>query len=209
MRPGNILFLNGTSSSGKTTIAKALQDSLEVPYLHTGIDHFIERYPGRMLVYSDGVNPPDAEGWLVVFRNDTFVQVQIGPAGYRLIAGMYRAIAALAASGINLIVDDIIYNQRVLKEAVNVLQPFQVWFVGIRCPLEVAERREQERGDRAKGGAKVFYDRVHAHGIYDIEIDSATYSAEECAQQIRHGMQQKSSPNAFNRLRSMLSNDQA
>ena len=33
-----IIYLNGPSSSGKTTLAKALQESLEEPYLHIGID---------------------------------------------------------------------------------------------------------------------------------------------------------------------------
>ena len=48
MKQGNIIFLNGTSSSGKTTIAKALQEIMEGYYIHTGIDHFLDAAPGKI-----------------------------------------------------------------------------------------------------------------------------------------------------------------
>ena len=47
--PGTIILLNGTSSSGKTSIVKALQDSMEEPYLDMGIDRFIWMLPKRFL----------------------------------------------------------------------------------------------------------------------------------------------------------------
>lgn len=202
MSQGSIILLNGTSSSGKTTIAQALQEVMETPYLHTGIDQFlIENLPKRLIVYSDGIHPATAEGWLTVFRDEVLSEVRIGPIGYEWIAGMYRAIAALAEEGLNIIVDDVIYDQGVLKTAVQILPAQQVFFVGIRCPLEVAEGREQARGSRAKGGARVFFNLVHAHGIYDLEVDSAIYSPMECAMQIKSGLQAKPTPSAFSQLR--------
>ena len=36
--PVQIIYLNGPSSSGKTTLAKALQHAFEEPFLHIGID---------------------------------------------------------------------------------------------------------------------------------------------------------------------------
>jgi len=45
MEKGHIIFLNGTSSSGKTTIAKALQESLSEPYMRISVDDFIGKYP--------------------------------------------------------------------------------------------------------------------------------------------------------------------
>ena len=201
MGQGNIVLLNGTSSSGKTTIAQALQEVMETPYLHTGIDQFlIERLPKRLIVYSDGIHPATAEGWLAVFRDEALSQVRIGPMGYQWIAGMYRAIAVLAEEGLDVIVDDVIYDQHVLKIAVQTLPAQQVFFVGIRCPLEVAEGREQARGRRAKRGARTFFNLVHVHGIYDLEVDSATCSPMECAMQIKKGLQAKPTPSAFSQL---------
>jgi chloramphenicol 3-O phosphotransferase len=38
--PGRIILLNGASSSGKTVLARALQDRIENPFWHLSIDHF-------------------------------------------------------------------------------------------------------------------------------------------------------------------------
>ena len=37
---GTILFLNGTSSAGKTTLSRALQELLDEPYQHIALDQF-------------------------------------------------------------------------------------------------------------------------------------------------------------------------
>ena len=204
MSQGNIILLNGASSSGKTTIAQALQEVMETPYLHTGIDQFlIERLPKRLIVYGNGIHPTTAEGWLIIFRDKALSEVRIGPIGYQWIAGMYRAIAELADEGLDVIVDDIIYDQRVLKIAVQTLPVQQVYFVGIRCPLEVAESREEARGNRAKGGARTSFNLVHVHGVYDLEVDSATYSPMECAMQIKSGLETKPDLSAFSQLKAL------
>ena len=39
--PGRIIFLNGASSSGKSTLAKALQAALAEPFLHVSSDHLV------------------------------------------------------------------------------------------------------------------------------------------------------------------------
>lgn len=43
MNKGHIIFLNGTSSSGKTTIAKALQEKLAEPYMYVSVDECVTR----------------------------------------------------------------------------------------------------------------------------------------------------------------------
>ena len=45
MAAGNVVVLNGTSSSGKSSVARALQARMPTPYLHTGVDHFLSRLP--------------------------------------------------------------------------------------------------------------------------------------------------------------------
>ncbi len=49
MEPGNIIFLNGTSSDGKTTIASSLQDTLETAYMRASLDDFFHHYPEKLL----------------------------------------------------------------------------------------------------------------------------------------------------------------
>jgi chloramphenicol 3-O-phosphotransferase len=55
MGAGNIIFLNGSSSAGKTTNAMMLQQILEEPYQHIALDQFRDGLPGRFR----GLNSPD------------------------------------------------------------------------------------------------------------------------------------------------------
>jgi chloramphenicol 3-O phosphotransferase len=47
MSAGQIIFLNGASSSGKTAVARALQHILEEPYLLIGVDDAFRMLPER------------------------------------------------------------------------------------------------------------------------------------------------------------------
>lgn len=220
--PGNVVLLNGTSSAGKSSIARALQEIMEAPYLHTGIDHFLRRVPAKFTAIAAEPTPAAAEYFLLVYRGSaartvparaggeatyvdgTLVEVRIGPGGLKLLAGMYRGIAALAAAGVDVVVDDVIHDRRVLKAAVDALEDARVLFVGLRLPREVAEQRERERGDRGPGGAAAFYDRVHAHAVYDLDLDTAAASPLECAVQIKQALQGARPRQAFRTLARLL-----
>ena len=101
-----------------------------------------------------------------------------------------------------------IYDARVLRAAVHALAALPVLFVGVRCPLAVAEQRERARGDRAPGGARVFHGLVHAlvatHGRYDLEIDTSTCSPEEGAARIQEALATGTVGTAFRELRQRL-----
>ena len=47
-----VIFLNGISSSGKTSIAKAIQYLAQIPFLHIGVDTLIEMMPARYLSFA-------------------------------------------------------------------------------------------------------------------------------------------------------------
>lgn len=201
-QPGQIILLNGTSSAGKSTIAKQLQETLPQPYLHTGIDHFLAAAPwSRLMVYSDSTSQAAAEGWFLPFRDGALIDTpRLGPVAYQWLDGMYASFATLATAGINLIVDDAIYDPQVLRSAVLRLAELPVLFVGLHCPVEEAMRREQVRGDRAPGGAAIFHGLVHRHGCYDLEIDTAQASPAECAKQIRQALTQRHPQTAIRQL---------
>jgi chloramphenicol 3-O phosphotransferase len=222
MEQGNIVLLNGTSSAGKTSIAKALQEIMETPYLHMGIDHFLSSVPptGSLVTDVDGQVTTDffeviyegrtAESIAAVERGEAeyadgvLAEVRIGPGGLKLLAGMYRSVAALSAAGIDVIVDDVIHDRRVLMAAVEALRNAPVLFVGLRLPRELAERRERERGDRGPGGAAAFYDLVHTHGVYDLELNTAAASPMECAQRIKEALANDYPRVAFRQLAATL-----
>lgn len=206
MKPGNIILLNGTSSSGKSSIAKALQEIMAGYYIHTGIDHFLVAAPNKIHTRSDGKDRSTFDGFLWVYPNDDnrVAEIRAGPKALSLWTGMYRAAAALAAIGNDVIIDDLLFDPRVLKEAIDTLQAFKVLFVGVRCAFAVAEQRERERGNRNLGLVQAHYDLVHAHGIYDLEVDTTTLSSMACAEQIKDRLLNGPPPNALQRLHLIL-----
>lgn len=60
-----------------------------------------------------------------------------------------------------------------------------MYFVGVRCSLEEAKRREQARGDRFISTAERHFARVHPYNLYDVEVDTTHTGPEVCAEQIR------------------------
>ena len=117
---------------------------------------------------------------------------------------MHAAAAALASKGNDVIIDDVIFDTRVLKEAVNTLHAFNALFVGVRCPFEIAEQREQARGNRTQGLVKAHFNLVHSHGIYDFEVDTSILTAMECAIQIKNRLQNGTPPDALQRLQNKM-----
>ena len=76
-------------------------------------------------------------------------------------------------------------------------------FIGVRCPLAVLEQRERARGDRLVGHARGHAHLVHAHGLYDLEVDTSVAGPEECAEQILRHLHDGPPPDAFARLRAL------
>lgn len=101
---------------------------------------------------------------------------------------MYHGIAVFADAGVNVIVDEVIFDPNVLRVAAEELADSDVHFVGLHLPLDVAEQRERQRGDRGPGGAAAWHHLVHAHGLYDLELDTSAATAMECAQAIRQAL---------------------
>jgi chloramphenicol 3-O phosphotransferase len=181
-----VIFLNGVSSSGKTTIARVLQATLPVPYLHVQLDSFEQMLPDR---YDEG----SLFDWPVLFP--------------RLLSGFHRSIAELAGVGNNLIVDHVaVYREgwpSTLIECAYLLAPYGAFLIGVHCPLDELLRREQARGDRPAGTAARQFERVHHYGIYDFEFDTSVSQPEDCARAIiSHVMGRE--PLAFAGLRSSV-----
>ena len=185
---GTIIILNGTSSSGKTSLVRALQDLLDEPFLDAGLDRFLWMLPARYL------RPPL---WDEVLGR----AVSAGPEGHRLVSGMHQAIAALSRAGCNVVADHVLVEPRWLEECSLLFADLPAYLVGVRCPLAVLEERERQRKDRTLGQARAQFSRVHAHGLYDVEVDTSLLSPEACALRVRARLDDGTGPVAFKRLR--------
>jgi len=174
-----IVILNGVGSVGKSSTAKALQFITSEPFLHVQGDAFLEMLPDSMMGHPDGIVFETVEN-----DGKPGVVIEMGHVMHNALRGMRSAVAAMAKEGNNLIVDDVMLSAIDQQHYRNQLGKFEVRFVGLFAPLEVLEQRERDRKDRLVGLARWQYDRVH-HGIeYDLEIDTAIASPEECARKI-------------------------
>ncbi len=188
---GKIIILNGASSSGKTSLLKAVQDIFEEPFLDLGIDRFIFSMPRRYL------ERPLWDGILGLAD-------QAGETGYRLINVMHHAILAAAKQGENVIADHVIVESSWLADCAQLFAELPAWLVAVRCPLEVLEAREKARKNRTLGQARLQYFKVHQPGIYDLEVDTSLYTPEECALQIKEHILSGKNPTAFHLLKQRL-----
>ena len=100
--PAQVIILNGIGSAGKSSAAKELQKITKLPFLHVQGDSFLEMMPPRFFGDTDGI----------IFKQSTVdgftsIEIQMGAAIIRLMTGFRHSVAALAAQGSNLIVDDV------------------------------------------------------------------------------------------------------
>jgi chloramphenicol 3-O phosphotransferase len=174
-----IILLNGVGSVGKTAIAKALQSIARTQFLHVQMDAFIEMLPETMIGHPDGLvfEPIQQDG-------KPAIVIKSGPVAQLAFRGMRHAVAALAAQGNNLIVDDVLLGTTA-REYAELLSTFRLHWVGVLAPLDVLEARERQRGDRLIGLARWQYDRVHQGLTYDLELDTGLASPMACAQVIK------------------------
>lgn len=179
MGKARVILLNGVGSAGKSSIAKALQKLAREPFLHVQMDTFIEMLPEPLQDHADGISYEVSEE-----GGRPSVAVRTGPVGARVLAGMRRAVAAMAGEGNNLIIDEVLCDGG-LPDYRILLSAFEFHVVGVFAPLDVLEARELRRGDRLAGLARWQYGRVHKGIRYDFEVDTSALSALECAHRIR------------------------
>lgn len=174
-----VVVLNGAGSAGKSSIARALQTVAAEPIIHVAMDAFLDMLPEALHDHPAGYRFVRASE-----DGKPSVAIETGPIGRRLLAGMRRAVAAMAGQGLDLVVDDVVLDGG-LAEYAALLAGHDVRFVGVFAPLEVLEERERMRGDRAIGLARWQYGRVHLGARYDLTVDTGRLSAGACAALIR------------------------
>jgi chloramphenicol 3-O phosphotransferase len=120
-----VLVLNGGSSSGKSSIARALQEILPLTWLTFGVDVLIDALPGR------GEDPRSG----IVFEPDGAITLK---PEYRAVEdAWYAGSATMARKGARLILDEVLLSgsagQRRLR---MMLDGLEVLWVGVHRPRE-------------------------------------------------------------------------
>jgi chloramphenicol 3-O phosphotransferase len=166
-----VIVLNGTASSGKSSVAFALQEVMPEPYLEIGLDRFLGALPRRYF---------ERPLWDDVLGRWT----KAGSVGLQLVAAMHRSLATIAAGGMNVVADHVLVSSEWAADLASAMNDVRAYLVGVRCDLETVVARERDRGDRTLGEAELQYPLVHRHGPYDVEVDTAVLSPTEAARAI-------------------------
>lgn len=177
---GKIIIINGPSSSGKTTLALALQNQFEFPFLRFSFDVFME----------NNVLPMEQ------IKNGTFAWSSMRPSVFN---GFHQCLPVLAATGNNLIIDHIIETKSWMINLIELLSEYDVYFVGLHCSLPELERREIQRGNRRTGEARADFEIVHSFAFYDLVLSSED-SLEGNVVTLIAAWNNRSKPSAFNNM---------
>jgi len=147
--PGKIIWLNGVSSSGKTTLARALQLELDEPYFLLSNDTFCLMMPQGKTKF------------------------EVFPPLYNTTCSMlHKSIKLFSDNGMNVIVDHLLFDSKALSECVEMFHDYPVAFVHVVCPNKELQRRERERGNRKIGQAVEQLPLLEPKNTYDITVDT-------------------------------------
>lgn len=144
-----VILLNGPSSSGKSTLAKALRALISEKglgrYEIVSIDDFLRMSPDEA-IYEDDV--------------------------YRISNDLCGAAAQILRSGSGAIIDHVITSERIYARLREALSPYPMRTVLVTCPARVLRQRELERGDRCPGSAEASAEYLYPKEGYDLVIDT-------------------------------------
>jgi chloramphenicol 3-O phosphotransferase len=187
MSPGKIILINGASSSGKTALARAVQNKIDEPFWHLSFDHLRE----------DGISP------ILPMKRILSGDFEWKMMRAAVFNGFHNALPAIAAAGNNLIVEHIVETPEWMACLLSLLSSFDIYFVGIHCPLAELERRELGRKNRNVGEARRDFETIHKFTTYDLELDSMK-PPEINADSLIASWKRRSRPSAFEKMATTL-----
>ena len=204
--PGQIVILNGAPRAGKSSIVRVMQETFEGVWMNLGVDVFARATP-RQFQPGVGLRPgprPQRGG----------ERPELERLLPQLFAALYDSVAALSRQRLNVVVDGGLHraiNPAILPDCARRLEGLPVLFVGVHCPIEEIMRRRNEAGadlGYARGTPEVpvpppvslWQEAVHDPGRYDLEVDTSELSAEQCAERIRHRLDDGPPGSAFAEL---------
>lgn len=164
MSKGRIIFLNGVTSSGKTSIVDALQE-YEEPFFYVVANDLFEQMVGERFL-----------------RQDYWKHLG------EVIIMMYHAAKLYSDMGKNVLIDGILVERDEVRphyrQLMDILKDNPLDVVEVYCPLEICRERNIARGDRYETQSEE-QAALMAKGIrYTMRVDTSQNTPEECAAQI-------------------------
>jgi chloramphenicol 3-O phosphotransferase len=194
-----IILLNGTSSSGKTTIAKILQEKYEGVLLLYGVDTLVQT------AFPEKCDHPPYNGQAIkaTFREvdgHPHATLTVMPYMYPVYRTAVEFCRNLSALGYDLIIDEVLFDAGRVTQYFEILDRETVYFIAIKPGLDVVVQREMARGDRVPGLAAGLYDDVyHPLFSHDLTLDTGILTPEEAADKILEYIARNDKPQGFSR----------
>jgi len=183
-----ILLLNGTSSVGKTSVAKALITIIpkEKEVILLSIDTFVDMVPDHLV----GESEVSLSGFRFIKENGA-TKVEPGPLGNLLIEQMYNIAKNASLAGFSSIIDDVLLSEDTIKTT-NFGEDTNLVKVLLHCDLKELRDREEKRGDRKQGLAEGLLYTNRIAEDYDLRIDTTSILPEVTAAKILEYLNKKS-----------------
>ncbi|MCI9432817.1 MAG: AAA family ATPase [Oscillospiraceae bacterium] len=161
MNKGRIIFLNGVTSSGKTSIVDALQEREDVFFYVVANDLF-EQMVG--------------DGYL---RRDYWKYLS------EVIIMMYHTAKLYSDMGKNVLIDGILVEREEIKphyhQLLEILRDNPLDVVEVYCPPDICRQRNLRRQDRRETQSDEQAERMAKDIRYSLRVDTSIQSPAECA----------------------------
>ncbi len=141
-----VVVLSGVSGAGKTTLARAFQQTAPEPFVYLAFDDYHQQMPAWLDEHS--------------------------PAAGRWIEGFHRSIAAHADVGSNVVVDHLFLARSWFEELFTLLEPHAPLSVAVWCDFATLNRRGRAR-DRSGLAATQVANHQYHNASYHVSINSA------------------------------------
>ena len=156
-----VILLNGPSSSGKSTLAKALQELIR------------NEGAGKYEVVS-------IDDFMKIAKDETIYEDDV----FEISGDMCEKVLELLNAGNGVIIDHVITSERIFNQLTESMASACLRTVRITCPLDILKSRELKRGDRCVGSAEASVEYLFPKEGYDFIVDTSAKSPEENAQLI-------------------------
>jgi adenylylsulfate kinase/chloramphenicol 3-O phosphotransferase len=164
MQKGRIVFLNGVTSSGKTSIVDALQER-EEPFFYVVANDLFEQMVGERFLREDY--------WKYLSE---------------VIILMYHTARLYSDMGKNVLIDGILVEREQIAphyaRLCDILKDNPLDVVEVHCPLEICRQRNLARGDRYETQSQEQAALMAENIAYAMRVDTSLHTPEECAAQI-------------------------
>lgn len=164
MNKGRIIFLNGVTSSGKTSIVEALQDREDCYFYVVANDLFEQMIGERFL------------------RENYWQHLS------RVILLMYHTAQMFSDMGHDVLIDGILVERPEIaphyQQMMDILGENPLSIVEVACPLEICRERNIARGDRYETQSQEQADLMSKNISYAMTVHTDKNTPEECAEAI-------------------------